>query len=55
MNRRRVWICYYIDSRGNERQKVFEDMEEGLAFTKVLDDRIDRGTCGGYTFTSITI
>lgn len=55
MNKRRVWICYYINSRGDERQKVFEDMDEGLDFTKLLDQRIERGTCGGYTFTSITI
>ena len=55
MNKRRIWICYYINSRGDERQKAFEDMEDGVAFTKLLDQRIERGTCGGYTFTSMVI
>ena len=34
-------------------QKVFNDMEEGLAFTQTLDKRIKRGTCGGYSFMEI--
>lgn len=53
MERKRTWICYYINSKGDERQKVFSNMEEGLAFTKLLDKRIERGTCGGYSFMEI--
>lgn len=51
--KKRVWICYYINSKGDERQKVFYDMEEGLAFTRTLDKRIERGTCGGYSFMEL--
>lgn len=51
--KKRTWVCYYINSRGNEMQKVFHDMEKGLAFTQILDKRIEKGTCGGYSFTEI--
>ena len=51
--KKRTWICYYINSRGNEMQKIFNDMEEGLAFTRKLDERIKRNTCGGYSFMEI--
>ena len=51
--KKRTWICYYINSRGDERQKVFDDMEKGLAFTQLLDKRIERGTCGGYSFMEL--
>ena len=53
MEQKRTWICYYINSNGDNRQKVFHDLEEGLNFTKLLDDRIKRGTCGGYSFMEI--
>lgn len=53
MEKKRTWICYYINSKGNERQKVFNDMEDGLVFTQLLDKRIERGTCGGYSFMEI--
>ena len=49
----RKWICYYINSKGKEVTKIFDDMEEGLAFIKVLDRRIEKGTCGGYSFTEV--
>ncbi len=49
----RTWVCYYINSKGDERQKVFHNMEEGLSFTRLLDKRIERGTCGGYSFMEI--
>lgn len=51
--KQRTWICYYINSRGNEKQKIFYNLEEGLNFTKILDERIKKGTCGGYDFTEI--
>lgn len=53
MKKERTWICYYINSKGDERQKVFDDMEKGLEFTRLLDKRIKRGTCGGYSFMGI--
>lgn len=42
---KRIWICYYINSRWDERQKTFDNMEDGLAFTQLLDKRINKGTC----------
>lgn len=53
MYKKRAWICYYINSNGDNRQKVFYDLDEGLRFTRILDDRIKRKTCGGYTFMEI--
>ena len=53
MRKINVWVCYYINSRGDERQKIFDKMEDGLAFTQLLDKRIERGTCGGYSFMPI--
>lgn len=52
-DKKRTWICYYINSKGDERQKVFDNMEDGLTFTQLLDKRIERGTCGGYSFMEI--
>ena len=49
----RIWACYYINSNGNEKKKIFYNLEEGLNFTKLLDERIKKGTCGGYDFTEI--
>lgn len=51
--RKKSWICYYINSRGNEMQKIFHNLQEGLNFTQKLDERIKKGTCGGYSFTEI--
>lgn len=48
-----IWVCYYINSNGDERQKSFNDMEDGLSFTRLLDRRIERGTCGGYSFSKL--
>lgn len=53
MKIKRLWICYYINSRGNECQRVFDNMEDGLDFTQLLDKRIERGTCGGYSFMEL--
>lgn len=46
-------ICIYINSRGNTVRKYFCDVASSLAFCKTLDQRIQRGTCGGYTFFNI--
>lgn len=53
IEKNRSWVCYYINSNGDERQKNFNNIEDGLAFTQLLDKRIDRGTCGGYSFMEI--
>lgn len=50
MEKKVVWVCYYINGKGNEQQKVFDNMDKGLAFTRLLDERIEKGTCGGYSF-----
>lgn len=53
MKKIKVWVCCYINSRGDERKKIFDNMEDGLVFTQLLDKRIERGTCGGYSFMAI--
>lgn len=47
------YICYYINSKGNVTHKTFSELEDGLAFCKILDKRIEQGTCGGYDFMNI--
>ena len=44
----REWICCYINSKGKEVSKIFDDIETGLKFIRLLDKRIEKGTCGGY-------
>ena len=48
-----LFVCTFINSRGDTRVRRFEDMESGLAFCAVLDKRIERGTCGGYCFSRV--
>ena len=50
---RDAFLCTYINSRGDTKEKVFADINEGLAFTEKLDERLERGTCFGYTFSRI--
>lgn len=50
---KKVYVCTYINSRGDTRVRWFKDEASGLAFCKVLDARIQRGTCGGYSFSRI--
>ena len=42
----------YTNSRGNTVHKTFYDLDEALAFTALLDKRIERGTCGGYCLST---
>ena len=49
----RKWICYYINSKGKEVSKIFDDIETGLKFIRLLDKRIEKGTCGGYIIRQI--
>jgi hypothetical protein len=53
MKNKRLWVCYYINSKGDERQKVFDNLEDGLHFTQLLDKIIERGTCFGYSFMEL--
>lgn len=41
---------FYINSVGVEVVETFETEEEAMEFTKHLDERIKRGTCGGYCY-----
>ena len=47
------YICYYINSRGKNVFKIFNDIDSGLSFCKILDKRIEKGTCFGYDFVNI--
>lgn len=47
------YVCSYINSRGNTQVRYFKQMDEGLNFCDMLDERISRGTCKGYIFTTI--
>lgn len=49
----RIWICTYITRYGTEKTVYFHDMEKGLKFVRKLDERINRGTCGGYIFSEL--
>lgn len=46
------YTVFYIDRNGNEKTKHFTDLQKALDFTKVLDARIERGTCGGYSLSN---
>ena len=46
-------IITYIGSKGKTLAKKFEDMQSAEAFTKKLDERIEKGTCGGYLMTAL--
>lgn len=46
-------VCTYINSRGNTRVKYFNSESDGLAFCDLLDTRIKKGTCGGYSLSQV--
>ena len=48
-----TFILYYTNSRGNTIQKHFSHIKEATDYTAMLDKRIERGTCIGYTLSSI--
>ena len=47
-----MYHVVYINSRGKEMHKYFETCSAALDFTRILDKRITRGSCGGYILTS---
>lgn len=44
-------IVTWINSKGREQTRTFSTRKTCFSFLGVLDDRIRRGTCGGYTMT----
>lgn len=46
-------IVHYINSKGKTKVRGFENKDEALKFIKILDKRIEKGTCGGYIATNI--
>lgn len=46
-------IVHYINSKGKTKVRWFENKDEALKFIKVLNERIENGTCGGYIATNI--
>lgn len=46
-------VCTYINSRGDTRVKYFDSIEAAIAFCLMLDKRIERGTCGGYSMSAV--
>ena len=43
----------YIGRNGRTIVKGFTSVEEAHRFTEKLDERIEKGTCGGYIMTEI--
>ncbi len=43
----------YIGRNGKRIVKAFLSVDEALKFTGKLDERIAKGTCGGYIMTEI--
>lgn len=47
------WLVEYRNSRGRIVVKGFSDDATAFAFMDKLDKRIEKGTCGGYTATTL--
>ena len=46
-------IIEYIGRNGKTIIKGFSSVEEAYTFTEKLDQRIQKGTCGGYIMTKL--
>ena len=46
-------LVEYIGRNGKTIMKAFTSLEEAEDFTKKLDERIEKGTCGGYILTNL--
>lgn len=46
-------LVEYIGRNGKIIMKAFTSQEEAEDFTKKLDERIEKGTCGGYILTNL--
>ena len=43
----------YIGRNGKRIVKAFTKTDEALKFCEKLDERIEKGTCGGYVMTEL--
>ena len=50
-----VWVCHFINSRGDTRARYFKTADEAADFTATLDKRIERGSCGGYILSDFRV
>jgi hypothetical protein len=46
-------LVEYIGRNGKKIVKAFASIEEATEFTNRLDERIEKGTCGGYIMTEV--
>ena len=46
-------LVTYYNSRGKIATKGFSSIEDAYTFIKKLDERIAKGTCGGYNFVTL--
>lgn len=46
-------LVEYIGRNGRTIVKGFLSLEEAMEFTERLDERIEKGTCGGYIMTEL--
>ena len=46
-------LVEYIGKNGKTIVKGFSTLEEATKFTDRLDERIAKGTCGGYIMTEV--
>ena len=46
-------LVEYIGKNGRTIVKAFSTIEEATDFTRRLDERIEKGTCGGYIMTEL--
>lgn len=48
-----VALLEYIGRNGKIIMKSFTNMDDAFSFCKRLDERIEKGTCGGYLLTEL--
>ena len=48
-----VALVTYYNSRNKLTTKAFTDVEAAYEFIVKLDERIAKGTCGGYDFVTL--
>lgn len=46
-------LVEYIGRNGKTIVKSFTSIDDALKFTAILDERIEKGTCGGYILTKV--
>ena len=48
-----IFVVSYTNSRNQESCRKFKTAEAAAEFTRTLDERIERGSCGGYICTKM--